>query len=79
VRLINQLSPATDRELVTFGGDPIPIAPVMDDTAIRNRIAGLPSTPLETGVRETMERFAALHNAGRLDISDIEAEIKQYS
>ena len=32
----------------------------------------LPSTPLEAGVRETMERFAALRDAGRLDTSDID-------
>jgi len=59
-------------DLITFGGPPIPIAAVMDDTAIRRLMNGLPSTPLEVGVHETMERFAALRDAGRLDTSDLE-------
>jgi len=62
--LINEL---TDGALITFGGPPIPIAPAMDDTAIRRFIGDLPSTPLEIGVRETMDRFAALRDAGTLD------------
>ena len=60
-----------DGELITFGGPPIPIAPAMDDSAIRRVIGSLPSTPLETGMRETMEKFAALRDAGRLDTSDL--------
>ena len=44
----------------------------MDDTAIRKIMSELPSTPLETGVLETMEKFAALRDAGRLDTSDID-------
>ena len=59
-------------DLITFGGPPIPIAAAMDDTAIRRALNGLPSTPLEVGVHETMERFAALRDAGRLDTSDLE-------
>ena len=66
-------SQAGDGELVTFGGLPIPIAAAMDDTAIRRVVNGLPSTPLETGVHETMDRFAALRDAGRLDTGDLDA------
>lgn len=58
-------------DLITFGGPPIPIAAAMDDSAIRNTIGSLPSTPLETGIRETMDRFAVLRDAGRLDTSDL--------
>ena len=58
-------------DLITFGGPPIPIAAAMDDTAIRRVIDKLPSTPLEIGIHETMERFAALRDAGRLDTSDL--------
>lgn len=72
-RIINRQS-ATDRELVTFGGPPIPIAPAMNDAAIRRVFGALPATPLETGMRETMQRFTALRDAGRLDISDIGQE-----
>ena len=58
-------------KLITFGGPPIPIAAAMDDTAIRRLLRDLPATPFETGIRETMKRFAALHSAGRLDTSDL--------
>jgi len=61
-----------DDDLITFGGPPIPIPAAMDDTAIRKIMSELPSTPLEVGVRETMEKFAALRDAGRLDTSDLE-------
>jgi nucleoside-diphosphate-sugar epimerase len=67
------------RELVTFGGDPIPIAPALSDAAIRHAIGDLPTTPVRAGVRETMKRFADLRDAGRLDTSDIEMELRQYA
>ena len=71
-KVINQNA---GRDLVSFSGPPIPIAPALDDTAIRDVIGDLPSTPLEVGVAETMRRFAELHDAGRLDTSDIEMEM----
>jgi len=58
-------------KLITFGGPPIPIAAALDDTAIRQLMPDLPSTPCEAGMRETMDRFAALRDAGRLDTSDL--------
>ena len=67
--LINQQSAG---ELITYGGPPIPIAPSMNDAAIRRVVGLLPSTPLEAGVRETMQRFAALRDTGRLDTGDID-------
>jgi nucleoside-diphosphate-sugar epimerase len=63
------------RELVSFDGPEIPIAPALDDRRIKQVIGDLPSTPLEVGVRETMRRFAELRDAGGLDTSDIEAEL----
>ena len=63
------------RDLVTFAGPPIPIAPALDDAAIRKTIPDLPSTPVELGIAETMRRFASLKHAGRLDTSDIDDEI----
>ena len=68
-KLINQ----SNGDLITFGGPPIPIAPELDDSAIRQVMTALPSTPLDVGVRETMDRFAALRDAGNLDTSDIDA------
>ena len=61
------------RPLVTFDGPPIPIAPALNDSAIRKFIGELPSTPLEIGIRETMSRFAELRDADRLDTTDIDA------
>lgn len=71
-RIANFINDQARGELVTFGGPPIPIAPALNDTAIRKFIGRLPSTPLEIGIRETMSRFATLRDAGRLDTSDID-------
>src|SRR5215813_9584113 len=73
--LINERSPPADRPLVTFSGPPIPIAPALSDQAIRKVIGDLPVTPLEAGITETMKRFAELADAGRLDTSDLAAEL----
>lgn len=69
---INSQAAQNNGDLVTFSGPPIPIAAAMDDTAIRRVITHLPSTPLEAGVHETMQRFAALRDANRLDTSDLD-------
>ena len=70
-RIANFINASSNADLITFGGPPIPIAAAMDDAAIRRAVKDLPLTPLEIGMRETMDRFAALHNAGRLDTSDL--------
>lgn len=72
-KLINEQVSRSNGDLITFGGPPIPIAAAMDDTAIRKIMTALPLTPLDVGVRETMERFAVLRDAGKLDTSDIDA------
>ena len=69
---VERIAKLINSELITFGGPPIPIASAISDAAIRGFIRGLPSTPLEIGVRVTMERFAALRDAGRLETSDID-------
>jgi nucleoside-diphosphate-sugar epimerase len=74
-RIVKVINQNAGRDLVTFGGPPIPIAPALDDTAIQRMIGGLPSTPLDVGVRETMRRFTDLHEAGQLDTSEIDSEI----
>lgn len=68
VRFINQQAKS---ELITFSGPPIPIAPAINDAAIRQAIGPLPSTPFTEGIHKTMQRFAELHAAGRLDTSDL--------
>src|SRR5213080_869592 len=74
-RIVKVINQNAGRDLVTFSGPPIPIAPALDDTAIQRMIGALPSTPLEVGVRATMRRFTDLHEAGQLDTSDIDLEI----
>jgi nucleoside-diphosphate-sugar epimerase len=74
-QLINQNSGTPDRQLVTYSGPPIPIAPAINDAAIKQALGNLPATPLAVGIHETMERFAQLRDAGRLDTSDIESEL----
>ncbi len=74
-QLINQNSMTPDRQLVTYGGPPIPIAPAINDAAIKRALGDLPATPLAAGIHETMQRFAELRDAGRLDTSDIESEL----
>jgi len=74
-RIADVINENAGRDLVTFDGPEIPIAPALDDSAIKQVIRGLPSTPLEVGVAETMRRFTELNEAGKLDTSDIDSEI----
>src|SRR5258708_500179 len=62
-QLINQNSMTPDRQLVTYGGPPIPIAPAINDAAIKRALGDLPATPLAVGIHETMRRFAELRDA----------------
>jgi nucleoside-diphosphate-sugar epimerase len=71
-RVINENA---GRQLVTFDGPPIPIAPALSDASIKKMIGDLPSTPLRTGVSKTMQMFKALSGAERLDTTDIANEI----
>ncbi len=75
-RIAKFINASANDDLITFGGPPIPIAPAMDDTAIRRMISDLPATPFETGIRETMDRFAALRDESRLDTNDLSSEFK---
>jgi nucleoside-diphosphate-sugar epimerase len=67
--IINQRA---SRKLITFGGPKIPIAPAMNDAAIRSVFPDLPSTSLKRGIEETMEMFAALRDQGRLDTAELD-------
>jgi nucleoside-diphosphate-sugar epimerase len=68
VEIINQHA---SKELVTFSGPEIPIAPTLNDAAIRSVIERLPSTSLREGIDETIRRFAELRDQNRLDVSDL--------
>jgi nucleoside-diphosphate-sugar epimerase len=70
--VVNIINQKAQRELVTFGGPDLPVAPSMNDAAIRSVITALPSTPLEEGIAETMDMFSWLRDEGRLDTSDLD-------
>jgi len=70
-RIANFINEQARADLVTFSGPPIPIAPAIDDSAIKRTIGSLPSTPFQQGIRATMKRFAELRDDGRLDTSDL--------
>jgi nucleoside-diphosphate-sugar epimerase len=72
VGLINSELPPHQRDLVTFGGPVIPVAPSMNDRAIRAAVGVVGKTPLDAGIRETIERFSSLRDDGRLDTTDLE-------
>ncbi|MBI3209528.1 MAG: NAD-dependent epimerase/dehydratase family protein [Candidatus Solibacter usitatus] len=53
--------------LITTGGPRVPVAYRMDDAALRAAIPGIPKTPLEDGMRRTIELYERLHAEGRLN------------
>ncbi len=71
VATIDALAEDDAKGLVRFEGPPLPIPPELDGKAIHTAVRDLPETPLEEGIRETMERFRALRADGRLDTSDL--------
>jgi nucleoside-diphosphate-sugar epimerase len=72
VRLIDSALPPSLRGLITFDGPPIPVAPTMNDRAIRAAISHLSQTPLDVGIRDTIRRFRLLRDQRQLDTSDLE-------
>lgn len=57
---------------ITHAKQGLPIPSELSDTAIRAVLGDLPSTPLRTGIEETIDRFDTLHREGRLDASDLD-------
>jgi len=57
--------------LVTHGTRQLPIAPNLDDSRLLSAFGPLQRTPLVEGIRWSAERFRMLHQAGRLDLSDL--------
>ena len=70
-RIASFINEESKNDLITFSGLPIPIAPAIDDSAIKRTIGPLPYTPHTDGIRATMKRFAELRDTGRLDTSDL--------
>ncbi|GIW81645.1 MAG: nucleoside-diphosphate sugar epimerase [Gemmatales bacterium] len=58
--------------LITHGDTQIPIAYDLDDSALQNDVGPLPKTPLEDGIRQTLELFRKLKEEGKLDTADLD-------
>ena len=78
-RVAQQLGELSDDTLaaepgrIRVEGPELPIPPNLDGRALREALPNLPDTPLEEGIRETMDRFRRLHEQGRLRTHDLEA------
>jgi len=72
IRTINECLPSSSRGLISFGGPAIPIAAAMNGALFHATVGGVSMTPLDEGVRWTIERFSELQEEGRLDSSELE-------
>lgn len=54
--ILDRIRPGA-RQLITAGGNPVPVANRMDDARLRAYLETTPETPLEDGVRRTVELF----------------------
>jgi UDP-glucuronate 4-epimerase len=61
------------RGLVTHGDEAIPIAPELADGGFGRLVGDVPRTELRVAVRETIEHFAALADAGLLGAAELQA------
>ncbi|HZT33116.1 MAG TPA: NAD-dependent epimerase/dehydratase family protein [Bryobacteraceae bacterium] len=65
VRILERLRPEA-AGLVTARGPQVPVAWAMDDTQLHAHVPDIPHTPLEEGMRKTLELFEALRRRGAL-------------
>ena len=54
------------RELITAQGPQVPVAYRMDGAQLRTLVTGIPRTPLNTGIRKTLDHFVQLYTQGKL-------------
>jgi nucleoside-diphosphate-sugar epimerase len=59
-------------DLITFGERQLAIAYDLDDSALQRELGPMPHTPLEVGVRLTLDHFRRLRDERRLDTSDLQ-------
>lgn len=72
VEAIHATLPADAPRSIDFAGPPLPIPPALDGQALYAALPGLQRTPLEDGIRSTIEHFTRLADAGRLDTRDLD-------
>jgi nucleoside-diphosphate-sugar epimerase len=68
-----RVAPEAER-LVTFGDRQIAIAYDLSDSALQKDLGPMPLTPLEEGIRRTLEQFRRLQSEGRLDTTDLDVQ-----
>jgi len=63
VSTLDQLRPGAAR-LIGVEGPKVPVAYRMDDSQLRAKVPGIPKTPLEEGIRKTLNLFEQLRGRG---------------
>jgi nucleoside-diphosphate-sugar epimerase len=63
IETLDRLRPGASR-LITAEGPQVPVAYRMDGSRLRAHVSGIPLTPLEDGIRKTLEMFERLRDAG---------------
>ncbi len=71
LKVLGELLPQS-RQLVTAEGGPLPMAHDLGDSALVRDLHDVPRTPLEAGIRETVEIFERFHLQGKLPTHDLE-------
>jgi len=69
--VLGQILPLS-KTLIKADGKSLPVAYDFDDSTLRHDFGEINDTPLEEGIRETVEIFTRLMRAGTLDIKDLE-------
>lgn len=72
IKAIEEVAPET-KGTITNTKLKIEIATRTDDSELLAEIPNVTMTPLKDGVKETIDLFRSLHEAGRLDLSDLDA------
>ena len=72
IRTLEQVAPAA-RGLIRAEGPHVPIAHDLDDSALVRDLGEVPRTPLQVGIRQTMDIFQRLQKVSRLDTKDLES------
>ena len=72
-RALCEVEPAAAK-LITFGERQIAIAYDLDDGALQRDLGPMPQTPLEDGIRQTLDLFRKLQGEGLLDTADLDAQ-----
>ena len=70
--MIETMLPESSRGLIRIEGDPIPIPPALDGSALDAALPDLPRTSLAEGVGWTIQRFLTLQERGKLRTHDLE-------